>query len=288
MASTDLATAREILQDPQATGEDLATAAQGLFGAFQRAEHLIGLLDPDAPEVLTRVLGRGVDAQDLDAIRLLAWVRLGREPMLNGVIDPDVDEALALFRMAADRGSRDDVVQFVRVAHFSESPAIASWHSEAAGRLNQLLATDPDPELLVLAAWMLQAGHGYAQDVARARQMLTAAAERGSADAHFELYVYDSRGMAGPVDPAAALAHLRAAAEGGNTRAMANLGGMYATGNGVPVDEAESVRWYRLAADAGHARAAHTLSVMYARGEGAPQDRELAEHYAQLAEELGG
>lgn len=288
MASTDLTTAREVLGNPGATGPELAAAAQNLFGAFQRADHLIGLLEPDAPQVLTRLLGRGVDAGSLEAIRLLAWIRLGREPMLRDVLEPDIHEALALYRKAADGGTRDDVVQFIRVAHFSQVPSIASWHREAAERLNQLLATDGDPELLVLAAWMLAAGHGYAPDPVRARSSLATAAQRGSANAHFELYIYDSQGIGGPVDGAAALEHLRAAADGGNHRAMANLGGMYATGNGVPLDEGESVRWYRLAADAGNARAAHALSVMYGTGQGAPLDPALADHYRQLADELGG
>ena len=206
-----------------------------------------------------------------DAVRLAVLLARRGPPAMHG----------------AATGDREAAVAFIRATHFASPDVAEQFTADAAGHLNTLLGQNPDPSLLVLAAWMLHAGEGYAPDPARARAMLDVAAAAGDSDAHFELYVFDAQGVAGPVDEDSSLRHLRAAADAGHPRAMGNLGGMYATGTGVEHDEAQSLEWYRRAAHAGNARAAYNLSVMHATGLGASVDAERSARYRELATELG-
>lgn len=61
-------------------------------------------------------------------------------------------------------------------------------------------------------------------------------------------------------------------AEKGNAEAQYNLGVMYRAGRGVPQDYQKARKWYRLAAEQGNALAQFNLGWMYAGGKGVPQD----------------
>ena len=52
-------------------------------------------------------------------------------------------------------------------------------------------------------------------------------------------------------------------AERGNAQAQFNLGMMYENGQGVRQDDAEAVKWYRLAAEQGFAPAQVLLDTIY-------------------------
>ena len=82
-----------------------------------------------------------------------------------------------------------------------------------------------------------------------------------------ESYAALSRG-----DYATALNGFRTLAERGDADAQYNLGVMYANGEGVARDYAEAVSWYRMAAEQGHAVAQNKLGVRYACGEGVARD----------------
>jgi len=75
----------------------------------------------------------------------------------------------------------------------------------------------------------------------------------------------------------------RAKAERGDAQAQYELGVSYEDGRGVPQDDAEAVRWYRLAAEQGHAWAQYELAVNYEDGRGVPQDDLLAHKWANLS-----
>ena len=66
----------------------------------------------------------------------------------------------------------------------------------------------------------------------------------------------------------------RKAAEKGDAEAMFNLGVMYAKGRGVGKDEKKAVEWYQKAADKGHAGAMFNLGVDVREGPGRGQGRE--------------
>lgn len=84
-------------------------------------------------------------------------------------------------------------------------------------------------------------------------------------------------------DYAAALRLLRPLAERGNADAQFNLGFMYDLGKGVPRSEVEAARLYRLAAEQGLVDAQWHLGFMYANGQGVPQDYVLAHMWLNLA-----
>ena len=67
-------------------------------------------------------------------------------------------------------------------------------------------------------------------------------------------------------DYATALKFWRPLAEKGGANAQYNLGVMYRSGQGVKQDDAEAVKWYRIAAKQGHAKAQMNLGFMYADG----------------------
>src|SRR6266404_6354279 len=60
----------------------------------------------------------------------------------------------------------------------------------------------------------------------------------------------------------------RVRAERGDAQAQYELGVSYASGRGVARDYGEAARWYRKAADQGYARAQSNLGSMYYYGKG--------------------
>ena len=92
--------------------------------------------------------------------------------------------------------------------------------------------------------------------------------------------------LAGCVKPKTEFEKTKALAEKGDADAQYNLGWMYADGEGVPEDDKEAVKWYRKAAEQGHADAQYSLGLMYADGKGVPQDdKEAAKWYRKAAEQ---
>ena len=73
-------------------------------------------------------------------------------------------------------------------------------------------------------------------------------------------------------DYATALEELMPLAQKGDAEAQYNLGKLYHDGQGVPQDYAEAVKWFQKAADQGNAKAQHNLGVMYYNGQGVPQN----------------
>ena len=118
-------------------------------------------------------------------------------------------------------------------------------------------------------------GKGVPEDDTEALKWYRLAAEQGDAGAQYKLGVmYESgRGVhKGWAGSYYPLKWYRLAAEGGYADAQYKLGYMYATGEGVPENDTEAVKWYRLAADQGGAGAQFRLGYMYAAGEGVPKN----------------
>ncbi|MDE0781091.1 MAG: tetratricopeptide repeat protein, partial [Alphaproteobacteria bacterium] len=103
-------------------------------------------------------------------------------------------------------------------------------------------------------------------DFATALREWTPLAERGNADAQFNLGTIYNKGQGVPQDQEAAVKWYRLAADQGIANAQFNLGVMHQNGQGVPKDDKTAVMWYRLAAEQGAAIAQSNLGVMYAVG----------------------
>jgi TPR repeat protein len=98
------------------------------------------------------------------------------------------------------------------------------------------------------------------------------AAEKGEAEAQFELAGMYRRGEGLLQSYGQAVKWYRSAANQGHARAQISLGIMYQQGEGVPPDDAQAMKWYQSAADQGNAQAQVNLGVMYQQGLGVPKD----------------
>ena len=128
------------------------------------------------------------------------------------------------------------------------------------------------------AQTMEEARAAYARrDHAAAFQGFRVHAERGDAEARFNLGLMYGIGSGVSQDYAEAARWFRRAAVQGHTLAQFNLGLMYDNGEGVPQDYAETVRWYRRAAEQGNALAQLNLGLMYGIGIG------VSQNYAEAA-----
>jgi TPR repeat protein len=88
-------------------------------------------------------------------------------------------------------------------------------------------------------------------------------------------------------DYAAALAKFKPLAERGNAQAQFNLGVMYHQGQGVSQDDKEAAVWWSKAAEQGHAEAQDNLGFRYARGQGIVQDWVQADKWFTIAAAAG-
>ena len=76
-------------------------------------------------------------------------------------------------------------------------------------------------------------------------------------------------------------------AEKGSAEAQFNLAGMYAKGYGVTLDDKEAVYWYKKSAEQGYAKAQYNLGVMYLIGNGVNKSLSDAKHWLSLAYDNG-
>ena len=107
-------------------------------------------------------------------------------------------------------------------------------------------------------------------------------AERGDANAQYNLGTIYDEGLGVPQNFGEANRWYRLAAEQGNAAAQYNLGTMYSYGKGVAQNFGEANRWFRLAAAQGLADAQYNLGHMYFHGKGVPQNFEQALSLAVL------
>lgn len=88
-------------------------------------------------------------------------------------------------------------------------------------------------------------------------------------------------------DYATALKEWQPIAQRGDANAQYNLGLMYAKGTGVAQDLKQAAQWYEKAAQQGVAAAQYNLGVMYANGQGVPKDMQKAADWYQKAADQG-
>ena len=166
----------------------------------------------------------------------------------HGIDDdrPDMPGALAMYRLAAERG-----------------------HVGAAARLGELCSR----------------GDGTEQDKAAAAVWYRKAAEQGHAASQYALGALCQAGDGVEQDKAEAAVWYRKAAEQGYADAQYALARLYHTGDGVEQDKAEAAVWYRKAAKQGHGEAQFRLAILYDDGDGVPQDKAWAYVWYALAVE---
>jgi len=99
---------------------------------------------------------------------------------------------------------------------------------------------------------------------ARYAEYAVPAAERGDANAQWNLSSYYQSGLGGfPMDETETVKWLRKAADQGHIESQQNLAILYQTGRGVQQDKAEAVRWFRKAAEQGDPISQRELGSAY-------------------------
>ena len=98
-----------------------------------------------------------------------------------------------------------------------------------------------------------------AQDYKTAITQFALAANKGHAEAQYQIGVCYTGGKGVKRDLSEAVKWYRKAAEQGFADAQLNLGHCYYNGEGVTKDLYEAVKWYRMAAGQGYARAKAAL-----------------------------
>jgi len=112
---------------------------------------------------------------------------------------------------------------------------------------------------------------------------LTAWAERGDADAQFELGLRMLTGEGVNKDEKAGVDWMEKAANQKHLRAQFVLGSLYEDGVGVKKNEAKAVEWYRKSAENGFPAAQHAVAMAYDLGRGIKQDPVEAAVWLQKA-----
>jgi len=151
----------------------------------------------------------------------------------------------------------------------------------------RLSAEKGDAQAQFNLALMHENGQGVVQDYAQAMSWYKLAAAQGHAKAQLNLAFMYAVGQGVVQDYAQAMSWYKAAAAQGHATAQLHLGVMYGDGLGVVQDSAESVKWYKLAAEQGHAKAQLNLAFMYDVGQGVVQDYAQAMSWYKLAAEQG-
>jgi hypothetical protein len=88
---------------------------------------------------------------------------------------------------------------------------------------------------------------------------------------------------AGQRVPANSLADLRKFADRGDADAQWQMGVRYHNGEDVPQDDAQAMRWFQRAAEQGHVIAQATLGAYYWAGRGVPPDLSKAYFWSAIA-----
>jgi len=131
------------------------------------------------------------------------------------------------------------------------------------------------PLLVTLLVGLMMPGYGQGPDVGiqpTAEKELLQWAERGDADAQFELGLRYLTGEGVEKDLTKGVDWLRKAAEEGHLRAQHIFGSIYEEGTGVEKDPVKAAEWFEKAASGGLSMAQHSIAVAYELGTGVEKD----------------
>ena len=125
-------------------------------------------------------------------------------------------------------------------------------------------------------------GRRGAPSAQASQQLLVEAASAPSGQSAANQHSVDSRAAA-QRPRVMSLADLRKLADRGDADAQWQIGVRYHNGDGVPHDDAQAMQWFHRAAEQGHVTAEATLGAYYWAGRGVPQDLSQAYFWSALA-----
>jgi TPR repeat protein len=238
--------------------------------------------------------GEGVEQDLEEAVRLYrlaadrghadAQKNLGNGYYNGEGVEQDYTEAVRFYRLAADQGHA--VAQYNLGECYCDGEGVEQDYTEAT-RLYRLAAEQGDPDAQVAMGYCYDNGEGVDQDKGEAVKWYRLAADQGDPDAQFNLGRCYRNGEGVNQDLEEATRLYRLAADQGDPDAQVALGYCYDNGEGVDQDLEEAARLYRLAAEQGDAVAQYSLGDCYQNGEGVEQDYTEAARLFQLAADQG-
>ncbi|HLK68628.1 MAG TPA: hypothetical protein VKU19_34590 [Bryobacteraceae bacterium] len=214
--------------------------------------------DDEAAELLTEAAARGVNSA---RYQLAGRIREGR-----GVACVP-DRAAGLYRLAAEDGHAPSMCQ---LAHCYQKGYGVPCDAKRAREWMEKAAAQNDPAALYeLGTYYREAG-----DMPAATGCFERAAALGNADALFAL--------AGSQDDSNKPSMVAEAAEKGNAEAQFELGTYFENGApGYPKDEARAAEWYERAADQDNAKALAALANLTLRS-GETNERQTSRAWSQI------
>ena len=156
--------------------------------------------------------------------------------------------AITAYRQAADKGSTSAMVELGML--LLTGSGVAKDESQAR-ELFERAADAGNPHGVINLIALANNG-GVPLDPARARTMLTSAAEANFAEAQFQLGLMDANGVGGPRDDVAARALFERAAAQGHPGALLWMGSFAESGRGGPKDTGAAKAYYEKAAALGN------------------------------------
>lgn len=188
----------------------------------------------------------GIDPADADA---RPWSNEAAE-----IVDDNrsMQAAMRAYFEAGRHGDRESRMQLARLTR-------SSTPDNQRRAIAQLRAIEePRPDELYQTALV----HHWLGELEASAALHHTAADRGNADAMFELYIVYAQGLGVAADANASQTWLERAAAADHPRALYNLGAAFASGANGTIDLPQAAGYYRRAAERGNGRAAATLAVM--------------------------
>ncbi len=212
---------------------------------------------------------------------------LGRRLKLGRFFDYNLEKAIELHKIAADKG-RPRAMLEVGQAHIK---SLISTPLEKLGEDYLLRAADANlTKAYEVLAKYYRGSYGHAFQPERSVEFYEKAAAEGEKREEMLFGLGKLLMLDTPVrNPGRALAAFEAAADLGHDGAAREAANLYVQSliPGQPVDYVKAVRLYRFAAISGDSAAARTLSKLYRCGEGLPYEHDVSETWMDKAAFLG-
>ncbi|HUV65057.1 MAG TPA: tetratricopeptide repeat protein [Sedimentisphaerales bacterium] len=141
--------------------------------------------------------------------------------------------------------------------------------------------------LPALAGWKEGDAAYSRRDYATAFREFKPLAEKGDADAQYNLARMFYSGLGVRSNVGEAVKWWRRAAEQGHVKAQFRLGDIFFHGFGVPKNYGEAAKWWRRSAEQGHVDAQSGLGMLYEAGRGVPRNSVLAYMWTSLSAAQG-
>lgn len=245
---------------------------------INRGDLMIGLLDTKEVDVMIDLYTKSGNSGNP-----AGWYELGMIYYVGSGVEQDAEKAVTHFQLAAESGYGIDAwIKYIRIAYFANLTSIPA--NEIIGLVEKLEKEDPSGEVYLLKGYMLYQGYAYKENPEASLLAHQESANKGNANAMFELCIYYTQGIGVEEDAQKALDWCIKAAENDNTRAIYNIGTYYATGyETIPKDTNMAVKYYTKAANLGHGKAAGQLAAMYIMGAEIEKNEEMAKKFYELA-----